>query len=275
MTAPVGLNPTTPAPPRNTVTAFGGSPLHEAKSLLRPCLPRGHYGKPLNSLPEPLESLVGRKVTLAGPQIAAYLQKAKVSDRDLGGPLASTLPKVRYFVIHDTSSMLGAGVSSFPSDINTLGWAKNSRQSLQAYRDAHVFISRVGTSFTAHDFSIAYSATKFTMHQSPSLKEKFCHVELIQPRLNHNGSDWQAPSPGFPDIQLERLALVYVIASARHDEWLIPAYHHNVDMGLPAHDDPQNFDLSEWAQALEGLINDILGVPRVGDFPAGRGDSAG
>jgi hypothetical protein len=248
-------------------------PLDEAKSLLRPCLPRGQYGNPLTSLPEPLESLIGKKMKLTASLIAAYLKANGISDADLGGPLATSLPKARYFVIHDTSSALKSTVTSFPENINTTGWAHNKRASLQSKTDAHVFVSRVGESNTAHDFTVPYSATKYTMHQSQALKEKFCHVELIQPRLMHHGSDWQAPKPGFPIVQLERLALIYIVASARHDEWLVPAYHHNVDIGFSAHDDPQNFDLTEWAKQVENLTKEILGVPQTGDFSGVSGST--
>jgi hypothetical protein len=265
----LGRNPTTPAPARTPVSAFvGGTPLEEAKSLLRPSLPHGHYGPPLTSLPDPLEQLIGKDVNHPDGPLTKYLQKEKIREADIGGPLSTTLPDARYLVIHDTSSALPRRVRSFPDNINSSSWEKNRGESLRQRDNAHVFISRVGTSHTAHDFSVPYSATKYTNRQPNALKLKFCHVELIQPRLTDaRGSDWEAPTPGFPVAQLERLAVVYVAASVRHGAWLIPAYHHNVDMGLPAHDDPQNFDQAEWADQLAFVLKEILGVPRPGGFP--------
>jgi hypothetical protein len=211
--------------------------------------------------------VIGKNVDISSEMVTRYLEKVKISEADLGGQISNALPQARYFVIHDTSFMLPAGVRSFPSSINDSSWNWNRRDTFKRAKDAHVFISRVGTSNTAHDFSVPYSATKYTMHQTSALKLKFCHVELIQPRLDNHGSDWQAPNPGFPGVQLERLALVYIAASVRHGAWLIPAYHHNVDMGLPAHDDPQNFDFQGWTDKIEEIVKDILGVIRPGDFP--------
>jgi hypothetical protein len=265
---PLGETTTTPAPARSQPSAFvGGSPLAEAKSLLRPSLPHGHYGSPLAQLPLPLEQIIGQEVKIAQGLITKYLRRANIREVDLGGLLTTKLLAARYLVIHDTSSALQATVRSFPRGINDSSWEKNRETSLRQRNNAHVFISRVGTSHTARDFSVPYSATKYTMHQTNALKLKFCHVELIQPRLVDHGSDWKAPEPGFPAAQLERLALVYIAASVRHGAWLIPVYHHNVDMGFPAHDDPQNFDLAEWADTLASVLAKIEGILPRGDFP--------
>ena len=65
-----------------------------------------------------------------------------------------------------------------------------------------------------------------------------------------------APTPGFPDAQLDRLALLYVAASVQHGTWMVPAFHAAVDAGIPdAHDDPQNFDLALWAKRLDTLLH--------------------
>jgi hypothetical protein len=269
LVSPPAGNPTIPALPKTRVSAFvGGTPLNEAKSLLRPCLPRGVYGRPLSALPGLLEEIVGRGVKISNEQLAKYLRNAKILEADLGGPLRTTLPRARYLVIHDTSSGLARTFQAFPDKVNESSWDRNQLSNVRQRTNAHVFITRVGTSYTAHDFSVPYSATKYTNHQTAALKIKFCHVELIQPRLiDSHGSDWKAPNPGFPGTQLERLALVYIAASIRHGGWLIPAYHHNIDMGLPAHDDPQNFDLAEWAAQLEALQKKIFGIPQGGSFP--------
>jgi len=73
------------------------------------------------------------------------------------------------------------------------------------------------------------------------------------------GIDATAPTPGFTAAQLDRLALTYVAASVRRGQWMIPAFHAAIDVGLPnAHDDPQNFDLKLWAQHLRLLLDAIL-----------------
>jgi hypothetical protein len=285
-----GRFPTTPALPRaNGGLAFvAGSPQEEAKSLLRPCLPHGEYvahpssrsdyGMPLPKLPQFLDQNVGTAVTLALAQFQTYLKNSGISENALGGPLTSSLPDARYFVIHDTSYKYDNSLTSFPAKINTTAWVHNRLKVLKTKKDAHVFISRLGESNTAHDFSLPFSATKYTnIGNSPAakqLKSKFCHVEMIQPRLGKPGnakSDWMAPTPGFTPPQLDRLALVYIAASLRHGEWLVPAYHHNVDMGFDAHDDPQNFDLEDWSNRVGQIVKDIRNPKKPGDFSLGTG----
>jgi hypothetical protein len=64
--------------------------------------------------------------------------------------------------------------------------------------------------------------------------------------------------PGFTAAQYERLALLYMLASVRAGEWLIPAYHAVIDNDIrDGHDDPQHFDLEVFARSLEGLINQL------------------
>jgi len=75
-------------------------------------------------------------------------------------------------------------------------------------------------------------------------------------------NDNVAPVPGFSDQQLDRLALLYVAASVRRGQWLIPAFHAVLDIGIPdAHDDPQNFDLGRWDSRLGALLGEISGAP--------------
>ncbi len=62
---------------------------------------------------------------------------------------------------------------------------------------------------------------------------RFVHIELVQPRRHSPGSkslgDTLAPKPGFSKAQYRQLAALYVYASARAGEWLIPAFHATVD----------------------------------------------
>jgi hypothetical protein len=44
----------------------------------------------------------------------------------------------------------------------------------------------------------------------------------------------------------------------RAGKWLIPAYHSALDLGFPdRHDDPQNFNLQDWATNLHALFSII------------------
>ncbi len=98
-------------------------------------------------------------------------------------------------------------------------------------------------------------ATRFGI----DLKGLFLHVELVQPRRSQPGrgrnNDAQAPTPGFSDIQYDRLALIYTIASVRAERWLIPAFHIAIDSGIRGgHDDPQNFEIEAFAGSLQRLM---------------------
>ena len=94
---------------------------------------------------------------------------------------------------------------------------------------------------------------------------------MIQPRRSQPGrgrrNDAQAPTPGFSDIQYDRLALIYTIASVRAGRWLIPAFHIAIDSGIRGgHDDPQNFEIAAFAGSLERLVE-----PADATRQAGRG----
>jgi hypothetical protein len=61
----------------------------------------------------------------------------------------------------------------------------------------------------------------------------------------------KSPNPAFTPAQYDRLALLYVIASARSQHWLIPAYHAALDADIPnGHDDPLNFDPESFAENM-------------------------
>lgn len=164
-------------------------------------------------------------------------------------------PLARYFVIHDTSTALG--IAPFPDDIDQPTWPHNDLGVwIQgATSRAHVFISRT---------------TKFEM-QDTLLRRKglFLHIELVSPRRNDatgpQPNDALAPPGGFPVVQYDRLALVYVAASLRRGEWLIPAFHAVLDAGrIGGHDDPQNFSLSAFTHSLVRLIDAIVNTATAG-----------
>jgi hypothetical protein len=137
-----------------------------------------------------------------------------------------------------------------------------------------MFVNRLGESFTAHPWVTPWRATKLEVR---ILRERgrglFVHTEMVQPRRRDAQAglknDAIAPQPGFPDAQLDRLALLYVAASFEHGTWMIPAFHATVDAGIPnAHDDPQNFDLQRWADSLKALLK-ALSLPKASSTPSG------
>ncbi|NOX37767.1 MAG: hypothetical protein GXO78_09560 [Calditrichaeota bacterium] len=263
-----------PCPFSESALQFEGSPLEQARCLLQPVQRYGRLGAPLQKLPEPLESRIGRRVTLSVEQFRRYLNARGISEAELGGSLDAPLcraddnhpaaPTAWYFIIHDTSTP-NYGAQEFPAQINDEEWEHNDLERWnQGNRSrAHVFINRLGQSLTAVDFATPWRATKFELQRLGRRGKGLClHVELIQPRRSDPagppGNDALAPEPGFTVPQLKRLALVYLAASIRKGSWLIPGYHAAIDAGIPgAHDDPQNFDLHLWAQLLDALVQEV------------------
>jgi hypothetical protein len=262
--------------------SYHGTPQEQALCLLRPVLIGGQLGAPLKKLPAPLDKLFSHPLQVKPAALKLYLEERKIAEADLGGSLSEPVsranpadadaPHARYFVIHDVSTpnYLDA---PFPPDINEATWTWNdlSRRWLNT-RVTHVYINRTGESVTAVDFSMQlpdpHHGTKFARDRLRNRgKGLYLHVELVQPRRRDPqgapDNDRIAPVPGFTDTQLERLALVYVAASVRAGQWLIPAYHAAVDAGIPdSHDDPQNFDLARWAHHLRGLLKSISQTQR-------------
>lgn len=254
--------------------SYVGSPLTQARCLLRPVQIGGHLGATLKDLPAPLNKLIGKTLKVNSAALRRYLATQNINEADIGGSLSETVSRAnpvdadaafaRYFVIHDVSTpnYLNA---PFPPDINEASWPLNDlRRKWINTKVTHVYISRTGESVTAVDFKEQlpdpHHGTKFARdHLRNKGKGLYLHVELVQPRRTDPqgapGNDRIAPVPGFTDAQLKRLALVYIAASVRRGEWLIPAFHAAVDAGIPdAHDDPQNFDLTRWAKHLGHLL---------------------
>ena len=245
-----------------TKMEFSGTPLEQAKCLLRPVARGGVLGKPLATLPQPLEKLIGQPVQINKSALQQYLSKHHIAESDIGGPLTNKVT-AKYFVIHDTSTP-NYHEKPFPADINEASWRLNDFARWKNQPVAHMFVNRVGQSLTWHEFSVSWRATKF--ESSTISKEQsrgmFVHTELSQPRRadpkSFAGNDAIAPMPGITTPQLDRLALLYVAASFEHGQWLVPGYHCAIDAGIPdGHDDPQNFDLNLWANRLELLLKEI------------------
>ena len=257
--------------------SFGGDSIQQAACLIRPVNRWAHLGRPLENLPKVLADRVGRSELM--PERTALL--ALIAEAGLARPFVDGLdsqvsrardgdplsPMARYFVIHDTS---GPKLGSFPANLDEDTKINNlARFSCSdSFEIAHAVINRKGGVFFGHDFGVPWRSTKF--ERAPffdnALKGLFLHVELIQPRRRGPGrrsNDIAAPDPGFTEAQYRQLALLYTIASVRAGEWLIPAFHAVIDGDVRGgHDDPQNFELAAFAQALEDVLERLAGVDR-------------
>lgn len=251
---------------------FAGTPTTQAACLLRPVKPWGVVDAAPATLPPVLASLVGEPVT---DDLRVRLQTLATLPSDVGGNLQMALshgrggaagaPQARYFVIHDTSSPWLADAPNFPPDDAP---ALNALQPFAGPNAvAHVFVNRLGQTLLGHDFSEPWRATKFeTQTIGAPAKGLFLHIELLQPRRRDPAggakNDAIAPTPGFTAAQYQKLALLYTAASARSGQWLIPAFHAALDEGMSdAHDDPQHFELSAFAAALQALHQRLDGGP--------------
>ena len=273
--------------------AFAGSPTEQARCLLRPVKKQGNLGDTLQTLPQPLGDLIGNPVGFSKEDLRTFLQSASIDEKDIGGSLDKPLSQgkttagkatpARYFVLHDTSapncSEKGACTprNQFPAKMNEADWPDN--KTFQGHKGghaepvAHMITNRVGGSFTMVELSQPMRAVKFESCVTADAANKrglFIHVENIQPRLSdplpapgqEAKNDATGPTPGFPDPQYERLALIYIAASVRRGDWLIPSYHAPLDSAYRnGHDDPQNFSLESFARAVETLLGKIKKAP--------------
>ena len=239
-----------------------GSTLEDAKCLLRTVFPYGALGERRQQLPAPLEDMIGRQVAITASVFRNFLVGHGINEGSLGGSVSEPLSMTKrgdiadYFVIHDTSTPAYANHEEFPAVIDEAVWNQKMLQSLARQKNAHVFIDRTGQSKTSVNFAAPLRTTAFEKLAEVSRRGLFLGIELIQPRkLDPQGVDAFAPKPGFTETQLDRLALTYIAASIRRGRWMIPAFHAAIDAGLyNAHDDPQNFDLKQWAQRLQVLL---------------------
>jgi hypothetical protein len=271
--------------------SFAGSPDQQARCLMRSATSRRNLGPHLATLPPALATRVGQSSGLPEREaLAALLVElglvwdyapflwepiSRARDNDPGAPQA------RYLVIHDTSGP-NFGRRPFPVNIdehrsiNNLGRFRCG----DGWAIAHVVINRSGGMLLGHELSRPWRAMRFerATRFGTHLKGLFLHVELIQPRRSQpgrgRGNDALAPTPGFSEIQYDRLALIYTIASVRSGRWLIPAFHVAVDAGIRGgHDDPQNFDVEAFAVGIERLAARLV-LPRQAD-QVGVGSPAG
>jgi len=259
--------------------SFRGTDLQQAKCLLRPTLPAGRLGNELKTLPAPFESVIGTSFRLDPLAFRTYIQSKQLGPNSLGGDIEAPLsrsavgPGARYFVIHDVSwelcedkASLSLKSSSPDADWNLISKWENDGE-------AHLYITRDGKLIApqGRTFATPWPATKLEKLDKSRTRGRFLHIENVQLRtvLAKKGqntritegekkgdciNNFKAETPGLTQVQYERLALVYIAASHRAGQWLIPAYHLAVDDGLNAHDDPQNFDLNDFGSKICGHL---------------------
>jgi hypothetical protein len=251
--------------------SFAGDGPQQAKCLMRSATERRNLGPHLESLPAALAGRVGQQSALPDRDaLAVHLAELGLTfdyAPFLWQPLSRgrdndpNAPQARYFVIHDTSGP-NFGRRPFPVNIDEHRGINNlgRHRCADGWESAHVIINRAGAMLLGHEFSEPWRATRFerATRFGTDLKGLFLHVELVQPRRSQPGhgrrNDALAPTPGFSDIQYDRLALVYTIASVRAGHWLIPAFHIAIDSGIRGgHDDPQNFEVAAFAASIERL----------------------
>jgi hypothetical protein len=243
--------------------AFAGEPEAQARCLMRPVGVRAKLGPILDALPPAFAERIGGNAPLPSrAALTAHLTAIGFADAFVanlfwpvsraqdGDPFA---PSARYLVLHDTS---GPYLRRFPDNLDTTARFNNLRNfhCSDHWALAHVVINRPGDIYVGHDFAEPWRATKFERATGfgTDLKGLFLHVEMIQPRRGRGGTI--APTPGFTAEQYDRLALVYVTASVRAGQWLIPATHAAIDNGVKnGHDDPQNFEFASFAASLARL----------------------
>jgi hypothetical protein len=240
-----------------------------ARCLLRPVLRSGNLGQPLAVLPSPLKELIGQPVSIDLVKLQTYLTENRINSVSIGGEIHQDITKPRYFVIHDTSSP-EIRAETFPQDMNEASWSGNKLSNwVRSATPTHVFVNRTGESAMKANFKDIVRATRYESGRdisNPTARQQarnnrsglFIHIELVQPRRRSRPNSVYfdiPPSPGFTQKQLDRLALLYVIASVRSKRWLLPAFHCSVDATIEgAHDDPQNFDLNVWLNSLNELL---------------------
>lgn len=227
---------------------FRGSALEQARCLTRHVDPGGG-AEAENGLPPTLAQLIGQPAHIDAAKLAAELRRERIA-LPATTPVSETLDHHRaiYFVIHDTSSPW-IGKRDFPRRFDKEPYFNDVTQFLGKDAVAHLFNDRRGRVSVGHDLEVGWRATKLERTLGEAVRGRFLHVENVQPRREdvsgppHN--DRIGPDPGFTRRQYRTLALLYVLASARAGTFMIPAFHANIDRGIPeAHDDPQHFDLA-------------------------------
>lgn len=260
--------------------SYQGTALEQASCLLRAVGKGGTVADAEAPLPAHLAARIGQPVSIGRSTLRQYLAAQGIQETSLGGSLDEPLSTTEgepahpalYFVIHDTSNILCTR-EEFPGDSDSPDASWNTAAAWESSKQAHLFLTRNGAAYSpqGRTFSVPWRATKHEMTTGESTRGRFLHIENVQlrrpeveadaPLTNAEGhcvNDRIAQRPGFTPKQMRLLALTYIAASVRAGEWLIPAYHAVIDASFPGgHDDPQNFDLVSWSEAIDAAVSDI------------------
>lgn len=250
---------------------FQGTKPEQARYLLKFVKKYAELGDELSVLPAFIDSLMNDEAKIPRKkELKRYLKKNQIADIEIGGAIDSPIcavngEKASYFVIHDTSNFL-AGATAFPADVDSASWGGNRLDNKLDFKLTHIFINRLGKSITSNNFSKAVHGTKFELPTrnpliTKNIKGSFIHIEVVQPRIADPGkkNDAIAILPGFTTPQYQRLALLYLVASVRKGDWLVPTFHAVLDNGIKdGHDDPQNFEIDKFDQALSTVYHQLI-----------------
>ncbi|WP_194792049.1 hypothetical protein [Pseudomonas sp. UFMG81] len=256
--------------------SFAGTPVQQASCLTRQVEFVGKIGQPTIT---PFVAGVVGKPAPAIQAVQALLDAKGIKEGQVGGPVDKPIT-ANYFIIHDTSTpncsapgtVRGCEVrGEFPANRDDESWSFNidfgGHPKPYPHRAAHAMTNRIGGSITEVDFADAIATTKFETCVDKAAKVNlFVGVENIQPRTGapkipaagKKVNDRAAPTPGFTARQYERLALLYMVASARRGHWLVPAFHAVIDSYYAdGHDDPQHFDMAAFSAELQKLVEAV------------------
>ena len=262
--------PPKPAPPvdcrfDHVTLTFAGTPVEQARCLLRH-VNQGGTAEPEADLPPTLSALIGERPRIDFVKLAAALRKARIP-LPAASPVSETSDHRRagYFVIHDTSSPY-IGSEEFAPNFDRSVRYNDINQFLGKDAVAHIFNDRWGRVSVGHDFEVGWRATKLERAVGEGVRGRFLHIENLQPRrADPDGppkNDRIGPQPGFTPRQYRTLGLLYVLASARLGQWMVPAFHANIDRGIPlAHDDPQHFDLAAFDREVAYWLKRLQARP--------------
>ena len=258
---------------------YKGTKTEQAEILLRTVKMGGNIEDKKPEIDKQFLTLMVGNVDITKTALKNYLTENNIKENEVGGKIDKPVSFItlkgnrvyaKYFVIHDVSTP--SIPNELPNNINDSSFMykktywNNPNISAWSSVDCHSLLTRTGQVRMLHDFSDGWRATKFESNKfglGEVSRGLFLHIELGQPRYfkpptsNEENAPY-APKPGFTDKQYERLALLYICASFRKGEWLIPAFHGCIDEGIKGgHDDPQNFELNKFTTAILNLVKNI------------------
>ncbi|MCC9019767.1 hypothetical protein [Flavobacterium lipolyticum] len=251
-----------------TKMEYKGSKSMQAKMLMRHVDIWGKINEKEAKLDVTYLELLNSSIGITKEQLQKHLHSKNITNNEIGGDINSPISHIivgnkkvfaKYFVIHDVSSPVYK--TDFPTNINDESWSFNNVNKWSK-KVTHVYLTRTGKSKTVADFSEGLRATKFELKilGVPS-RGLYVHIELVQPRVYPPGNIKNAPvapKPGFTNAQYEKLALLYICSSFRKGEWLVPAFHANIDQNLnDSHDDPQNFETQKFTDNVLKILLEI------------------